>query len=121
MLHAMSQPCVTSHLCNLPIRLPQYERCLAAFQEAKALGVAMDVRAYNIALRACHTPGKTLRQEQLMQASLGEGHCAVVLVRPFLLGSWAQGAGDSRGACQQCVPHRVQRFSQPQPLSATPL
>ncbi len=29
----------------------------------------MDVRAYNIALRACHTPGKTLRQEQLMQAS----------------------------------------------------
>ncbi|PRW57431.1 pentatricopeptide repeat-containing chloroplastic [Chlorella sorokiniana] len=46
----------------------QYERCLAAFQEAKGLGVPMDVRAYNIALRACHTPGKTLRQEQLMQA-----------------------------------------------------
>lgn len=35
--------------------------------DAKALGVPLDTRAYNIALRACHSPGKTLRQEQLMQ------------------------------------------------------
>ena len=28
----------------------------------------MDCRAFNIALKACHTPGKTLRQEQLVQA-----------------------------------------------------
>lgn len=46
----------------------QYERALTAFEEAKALGVPMDTRAYNIALRACHTPGKTMRQEQLLQA-----------------------------------------------------
>ena len=32
------------------------------------LGIPMDARAFNIALKACHTPGKTLRQEQLLQA-----------------------------------------------------
>ena len=69
--------------------LPQYERCLAAFQEAKALGVAMDVRAYNIALRACHTPGKTLRQEQLMQVSRSaNGVGAPVWAQWCMQGSW---------------------------------
>ncbi|KAI3438000.1 hypothetical protein D9Q98_000443 [Chlorella vulgaris] len=46
----------------------QYERSLAAFEEARSLGVPMDTRAFNIALRACHTPGKTPRQEQLLHA-----------------------------------------------------
>lgn len=57
-------------LCTLPAPLlpaPQYERALSALEDAKALGVPLDTRTYNIALRACHSPGKTLRQEQLMQ------------------------------------------------------
>ena len=49
----------------------QYERALIAFEDARGLGVPLDTRAYNIALRACHTPGKTLRQEQLMQVGWG--------------------------------------------------
>lgn len=51
----------------------QYERALMAFQEARGLGVPLDTRAFNIALRACHSPGKTLRPEQLLQARAGDG------------------------------------------------
>lgn len=46
----------------------QAERALAALEEARGAGVPLDVRAYNVALRACLTPGKTPRPEQLLHA-----------------------------------------------------
>ena len=51
----------------------QYERALKVFEEARSLGVPLDARAFNLALRACHTPGKTLRHEQLMQVRVDGG------------------------------------------------
>jgi hypothetical protein len=62
---------ITDNVCGMMTACNdagQYERSLAAFEEARSLGVPMDTRAFNIALRACHTPGKTLRQEQLLHA-----------------------------------------------------
>ena len=57
-----------THPTAAPLPRLQYERALETFEEAQALGIPMDCRAFNIALKACHTPGKTLRPEQMLQA-----------------------------------------------------
>lgn len=63
--------------------------------------MALDVRAYNIALRACHTPGKTLRQEQLMQASESGG------VGAPLWGQWCMQGSWELAACGQLLQEAV--------------